>query len=123
MQLGGWSSFFRCRGGGRRRRNRGEEGRQHGDILTFTDGITDENIPSVILPVKGSRHYMNLGLNPSIISSVKSLAKTSTSSTYFFFKILNILSVILSVYTDRITEGFTFVGNYHRKLPTEKFCR
>jgi hypothetical protein len=45
---------------GRRRRNRGGEVRQLGDILTFTDGITDENIlsmiPSVILTVKGSCH-------------------------------------------------------------------
>ena len=58
--VGGWSSFFRCRGGGRIRRNRRGEGWQHGDILTFTDGITDGNIPSVILPVKGSHHYMEI---------------------------------------------------------------
>jgi hypothetical protein len=35
-------------GRGRRRRNRGGEGRQSGDILTFADGITDELILSVI---------------------------------------------------------------------------
>jgi hypothetical protein len=44
----------------RRRRNRGEEGQQCGDILTFTDGITDGNIPSVILMVKGSLHCMEI---------------------------------------------------------------
>jgi hypothetical protein len=51
-------------GGGRNRRDRGGEGRQRGDILTFTDGITDENIssviPSAILTVKGSRHCMEI---------------------------------------------------------------
>ena len=35
-------------GWGRRRRNRGGEGRQSGDILTFTDEFTDERIPSMI---------------------------------------------------------------------------
>jgi len=35
-------------GWGRRRRNRGGEGRQSGDILTFTNGITDKILPSVI---------------------------------------------------------------------------
>lgn len=38
-------------------KGRGGEGRQYGDILTFTNGITDENIlsviPSVIMPMKG----------------------------------------------------------------------
>jgi len=57
--LGG-ESLFRCRDGGRRRRNRGEEGRRRGDILRFTDGIINENISSVIastiLPVKGTHH-------------------------------------------------------------------
>jgi len=51
-------------GWGRRMRNRGGEGQQCGDILTFTDGITDENIPlvipSAILTVKGSLHYMEI---------------------------------------------------------------
>ena len=104
--VGGWGSLFRCRCGGRRRRNRegegrGGEGRQRGDILTFTDRITDiifsSVIPSAILPVKGSL------LNPSVISLVKSPAKTSTSLTcFFFFKILYILSVILSVYTTEL---------------------
>jgi hypothetical protein len=41
--------------GGRRKKNRGGEGRQSGDILTFTDGITDGLImsvnPSVILGI------------------------------------------------------------------------
>jgi hypothetical protein len=47
-------------GWGRRRRNRGGEGRQSGHILTFADGITDglllSVIPSAILKVNQSRH-------------------------------------------------------------------
>jgi hypothetical protein len=47
-------------GWGRRRRNRGGEGRQRGDILAFTDGILNGHIlsvySSVILTVNGSRH-------------------------------------------------------------------
>jgi hypothetical protein len=35
-------------GWGRRKRNRGGEGRQSGHILTFVDGITDELLLSVI---------------------------------------------------------------------------
>jgi hypothetical protein len=45
---------------GRRRRNKGGEGRQSGDVLTFIDGITDGLIPLVmplaILSVSGSCH-------------------------------------------------------------------
>ena len=124
MQVWGKKKEKQGRGG----EGRGGEGRQRGDILTFTDRITDiifySMIPSAILPVKGSL------LNPSVIPLVKSPAKTSTSLTcFFFFKILYILFVILSVYTDRIipsvytdriTEGFTSVGNYHHKLRIEK---
>jgi len=47
-------------GWGRRRRNRGGEGRQSGHILTFAEGITDRlllsMIPSTILTVNRSRH-------------------------------------------------------------------
>jgi hypothetical protein len=43
-----------------RMRNRGGSGRQCGDILTFTNRITDEIFPSVIptaiLPVKWTCH-------------------------------------------------------------------
>jgi hypothetical protein len=43
----------------------GGGGGQRGDILTFTDIITDENIssaviPSMIFPVKGSCHYTEI---------------------------------------------------------------
>jgi len=50
----------------------------------------------------------------------------------YFFKNLNISSVISSVYndrcipsvdTDQITDGIVSVGNYHRKLPIELFRR
>jgi hypothetical protein len=51
-------------GWGRTRRNRGGEGRQRGDILTFTDEITDiifsYMIPMAILPVKWTRHCMKI---------------------------------------------------------------
>jgi hypothetical protein len=44
----------------RKRRNKGGEERHSGDILTFTDGITDEifqsELQSVILTVNWSRH-------------------------------------------------------------------
>jgi len=49
---------------GRRRRNRGGEGRWRGDILTFTGGFTDWTIPSVILSarltVNRARHRTEL---------------------------------------------------------------
>jgi len=58
-----WGLFVCSRGElgwGRRRRNRGGEGRQSGHILTFADGITDglllSVIPSAILKVNQSRH-------------------------------------------------------------------
>jgi len=51
-------------GWGRRRRNRGGEGRQSGDILTFADGFTDEIISSLIssaiLTVKRACHRTKL---------------------------------------------------------------
>jgi hypothetical protein len=51
-------------GWGRRRRNRGGEGRQSGHILTFADGITDRlllsEIPSAILTVNRSRHCKDI---------------------------------------------------------------
>ena len=47
-------------GWGGRRRNRGGEGQQSGDILTFFEGITDglilSVIPSAILTENWSRH-------------------------------------------------------------------
>jgi len=51
-------------GWGRKRRNRGGEGRQSGDILTFVDGFTDGIISSVILSailtVNRARHHTKL---------------------------------------------------------------
>jgi len=45
-------------------RGRGGEGRQHGDILAFTDGIPDGHImlvySSVILTMNGSHHCTNI---------------------------------------------------------------
>jgi hypothetical protein len=95
---------------------------------SFTNGITDGNIPSVIpsriLTVKGSCHCTEI---PIWIPG-KSVGKIAPKNfhvihLFFFSKILNSPSVILSVYTDIITKGFAFVGKYHRKLPTKKFCR
>jgi hypothetical protein len=82
-------SLFRCRGKERRRRNRGGEGQWPGHILTFTKGITDgilchESINNSVDEVDMSL-YGHPGLNPFVISSVKSLTKTSTSSHFFVF--------------------------------------
>jgi len=53
-------------GWGRRRRNRGGEGRQSGHILTFTNGFTNIIIPSVslsaILKVNRARHYTEISV-------------------------------------------------------------
>jgi hypothetical protein len=67
------------------------------------------------------------------VPSVKSPAKTSTLANRFFLKkILNMSSVISSVYTDRsipsvytdwITNEIVAIGNYRRNLPTELFHR
>ena len=51
-------------GWGRRRRNRGGDGRQSGYILALIDGNTDglimSVIPSVSLMVNWSHHYMEI---------------------------------------------------------------
>ena len=74
--------------------------------------------------------YGDPDLNTLVIPSVKALAKTSTSSSFFFPKILSSPFVIVAVYTDkispsvyadRITKGFISVGKYHRKLLIEIF--
>jgi len=72
-------------------------------------------------------------LNPSVIPSVKNNpSNLHVSEPPFFFLILNISSVISSVYTDRcwssvvtdeITDGVKSVGNGDPKLPTELFHR
>jgi hypothetical protein len=54
-------------------------------------------------------------LNLSVISSVKSPVKTSTSANQLFFLILNIPSVISSIYTDR-----SILSVYPTELYTEK---
>jgi hypothetical protein len=78
-------------GWGRRRRNRGGESRQSVDILTFTDGITDEHVmlvyPSIILTVNGPCHYMEIPVWISqVILSVKSSEKISCHQTVSFFQ-------------------------------------
>ena len=45
---------------GRRRRNRGEEGQQRGDILTFADGPIPSVIPLAYLTVNRARHRTEL---------------------------------------------------------------
>jgi hypothetical protein len=53
-------------GWGKRKRNRGEEGRQRSNILKFIDGITDgiflSVIPTTILLVKWTRHCMEIAV-------------------------------------------------------------
>jgi hypothetical protein len=70
-------------------------------------------------------------LNPSVIPSVKNTRNNlHISEPPFFFLILNIPSVISSVYTDgfwpsvstdEITNRVNVVGNGDLKLPTELF--
>jgi hypothetical protein len=53
-------------GWGRKRRNRGGEGRQSGHILTFTDKLTEKIIlsvsPSAILTVNRARHCTEISI-------------------------------------------------------------
>ena len=63
-----------CRWGelglGRRRRNRGGEGRQRGHILTFSDGFTDGFFVGDVLTEKSTRHHTDLPFsNPLVIPS------------------------------------------------------
>jgi hypothetical protein len=116
---------------GRRRRNRGGEGRQRGDILTFADGFTDGIIPSVIpsasLKINRARHRTELPfwiprwfrrhckrwIGHVTVRSCRfeslgdSVGKNHSQKpprkrTTLFFKILNIPSAIPSVTTDWI---------------------
>jgi len=66
--------------------------------------------------------YGDPGLNPSVISSIKSSAKTFTSSNCFFLILYN-PSVIQSVYTDWIENGIVFVGNDYCNLLTKLFYK
>jgi hypothetical protein len=115
----------------RRRWNRGGEGRQSGHILTFTDGFTDgiisSVIPSAILTVNRTRHRTKLlfwiprwfrrwlcrWIGHVTVRSCRfeslgdSVGKNHPQNpprqrTTFFFLILNISSIIPSVYTDRM---------------------
>jgi hypothetical protein len=75
--VGGWLSAVGgvCLDvGGRKRRNRGGEGQWSSHILTITDAITGGIYPSVYL-----------GLNLTVILSVKLSIKTFTSSHCFVF--------------------------------------
>ena len=82
-------------GWGRRRRNRGGEGRQSGDILTLTEGIANGILLSVISSSVGdslgnfdgelvTSLYGDSSWNPLVIPLVKSHEKTITSSNCFF---------------------------------------
>jgi hypothetical protein len=97
----------------RRRRSRGRECRQRGYVdngfyrwnrqrnVSVGDSIGDsasENATSL---------YGYLGLNPSVIPSIKSSEKTPRHHTVASFQ-TNCIGhrYILSVYTDRISDGF-----------------
>jgi hypothetical protein len=63
--FGGDGGLVVCKWGelglGRRRRNRGAEGRHRGNILTFSDGFTDGNsVGDSILTEKPTRHRTDL---------------------------------------------------------------
>jgi len=47
---------------GKKRRNRGGEGRQSGDLLTFADGITDGRLLSVFLMVNWTRQSTEISI-------------------------------------------------------------
>ena len=145
---------------GRRRRNRGEEGRERGYILTFADRFTNRIIPSVILsaipmvnrachcteisdwiPRWFHRHFKwwisHVNVRSCRFESLgdsvgKNHPQKPPRQRTTFFLILNILSVISSVTTDRmcpsvytsgITDGKNSVGNGDLKLPIEVFRR
>jgi hypothetical protein len=68
--------------------------------------------------------YGDLGLNPSVIPSLKSSKKIHVIKLLFFFKNLYISSEIrsvttdginLPVHTDRIADGLQVVGNDYRQ--------
>ena len=114
----------------RRRRNRGGEGQQSANILTFADGFTDEIIssvsPSAILTVNRACHCTDILVwiprwfrrhfkrwighitvrsyrFESLGNSVGKITRKNLHvSEPVFFLILNILSVILAVNTDRM---------------------
>jgi hypothetical protein len=62
--LGGWLfAVWEGRVGmGKKRRNRGGEGRQSGDILTFADRITDGRLLSVFLMVNWTRQSTEISI-------------------------------------------------------------
>jgi hypothetical protein len=67
----------------RRRRNRGGEGWHIGDILTFVNGKRTHFLNDFVGNSDGEL-ATSLYRDPSLNSSVKSPAKTSTSSNHFF---------------------------------------
>ena len=77
--FGGEGGLVVCRWGelglGRRRRNRGGEGRQRGHILTFSDGFTDGFSIGDAVGVSDGKidtsPYGSAILNSSVIPSVK----------------------------------------------------
>jgi hypothetical protein len=132
--VGGWGSFFRCRGGGRRRRNRGGL-RRVGSVVIYS--LLPRELPTKIFRRWFWQWRGHVTVRRSRFESFDNSIGKSARKNFqvidllFFFKILNSPLAILSVYTDiispsiytnRITEGFASVGKYHRKLPTEKFC-
>jgi hypothetical protein len=127
--LGGEGGLVVCKWGelglGRRRRNRGEEGRERGHTLTFSDGFTDGIIRRCVRRLFWRKnwhvtvricYFESLGNSVSILNgesvtspyravvlnpSVKITLKNLHVSEPFFFLILNFSSVIQSVTTDR----------------------
>ena len=126
-------------GWGRRRRNRGGEGRQSGHILTFADGCIPSVIPSAILTVNRPRHYTKIPVSIPrwfcrqferwighvtvwscrFESLGDSVSKITRKNFYVseppFFLILNIPSVIPSVNIDRSSPPVYIDGITDRK--------
>ena len=107
----------------RRRRNKGGEGQQSGDIIHFCRW-NHRRTPSVDDFVYNSNGelvmslYVGPNLNPLVTPLVKSPAKTSTSANHIFYKKNWYISfVILAVDTDWSTDEIVSVGIYHRNVP------
>ena len=133
-------------GWGRRRRNKGWEGRQSCHILTFFDGFTDGNSVGYYVgdsdgnidtkPVASLYGHCTgtvraVVLNPSVIPLEKNNppkpprqrpAFFLNSETFpFVIQSVNTDGKFSSVFTDWITDGKVFVGFYRRKVAVGNF--
>jgi len=105
-------------GWGRRRTNRGGEGRQSGHILTFVDGITNGLLLSVILSVNGesiTSLYGDPDLNPSVIPSANLMVNLSRHcteiSTEFETELFSSVKIADGKFPLMLSDFLVVVGN------------